>query len=41
MKNYIIAFFAVLALSCWMNGYNVPPERFLAGIKDILTPGYP
>lgn len=41
MKNYIIAFFAVLALSCWMNGNDIPPQKFFSGIKDVLTPGTP
>lgn len=41
MKNYIIAFFAVMALSCWMNDFGVEPHVILGGIKGVLTPGYP
>lgn len=41
MRPYIISFFAILAGSLLLNGFDAGKSEQMTGVSDVTTPGFP
>ena len=41
MRTLIISFFAIMAGSLLLNGYDAGKVEQMTGVKDVTTPGFP
>jgi hypothetical protein len=41
MRAFIISFFAIMAGSLLLNGFDAEKSEQMTGVKDVTTPGFP